>query len=162
MKKSSKALKSQSISALICAPGPDFFFLRSGAGWQIKENQNRLAPGRLRPGKVYSLPKSDNGFCLIYYFCVGARSQMSPGAQRVSSRPWLAKREICQRTIFLGALCKIAIAANIYRFWAESVTLGSYLRDKDRLLSELNPVWVGINLNMDSYRKIYIVNLIFS
>ena len=118
MKKSSKALKSQSISALICAPGPDFFFLRSGAGWQIKENQNRLAPGRLRPGKVYSLPKSDNGFCLIYYFCVGARSQMSPGAQRVSSRPWLAKREICQRTIFLGALCKIAIAANIYRFWA--------------------------------------------
>ena len=40
--------------------------------------------------------------------------------------------------------------------------LGSYLRDKDRLLSELNPVWVVINLNMDSYRKIYIVNLIFS
>lgn len=127
MKKSSKALKSQSISALICAPGPEFFFLRSGAGWQIKENQNRLAPGRLRqrPGKVFSLPKSDNGFCLICYFpCWGqvARSQMSPGAQRVSSRPWLARREICQRTIFLGALCKIAISANIYRFWAVSVT----------------------------------------
>ena len=37
--------------------------------------------------------------------------------------PWApAKREICQRTIFLGALCKIVISANIYRFWTKSVT----------------------------------------
>lgn len=48
----------------------------------------------------------------------------------------LARREICQRTIFLGALCKIAI----WPIFTDSEQCplhitGSYHPDRDRLLS---------------------------
>lgn len=127
MKKSSKALKSQSISALICAPGPEFFFLLSGAGWQIKENQNRLAPGRLRPGKVFSLPKSDNGFCLICYFlCWGQVTNVTGGPEGLitaltSQAGNLSKNHFSwgiMQDCYLGQYLQILSSVSVTHYWA--------------------------------------------
>ena len=140
-----KFIKSSEVTVnlrLNLRPGPSVLLsLHRGEGWHFKENQNRLAPGRLRrgPSKIFSfLAKLDNGLCLICCWWVTrtlpsqvrnvTRSPRGPITE-TSQAGNLSKNHFswgimqdCYRGQYLQILSRVRYTL-----------LGSYLRDKDRL-----------------------------